>query len=105
MVTLLNISFIAVYCSILEAIFYINSGTILVGQQTFIIRNERSLETTDNPFEGNESLFLSTDSRATQGRKGKKHRTRFKIGEHKDPEIQAAIDKGLAVKILYDSKC
>jgi hypothetical protein len=23
--------------------------------------------------------------------------------EHKDPEIQAAIDKGLAVNILYDS--
>jgi hypothetical protein len=59
-----------------------------------------SLETTDNPFE-NESVFLSTESRATQRRK--KHKSRFKIGEHEDPEIQAAIDKGLAVNILYDS--
>jgi hypothetical protein len=61
-----------------------------------------SVETTDNPFEGNESIFLSTDSRATQRRKGKR-KSRFKTGEHKDPEIQAAIDKGLAVNILYDS--
>jgi len=29
-----------------------------------------SVETTDNPFE-NESVFLSTESRATQRRKGK----------------------------------
>jgi hypothetical protein len=62
-----------------------------------------SLETTNNPFEGNESIFLSTDSRAQQRRKGKKHKSRFKVGEHEDPEIQAAIDKGLAVNILYDS--
>jgi hypothetical protein len=32
-----------------------------------------SLETSDNPFEDNESIFLSTDSRATQRRKGKKY--------------------------------
>ncbi len=62
-----------------------------------------SLETTSNPFENSESIFLSTDSRATQRRKGKKRKSRFKIGEHQDPEIQAAIDKGLAVNILYDS--
>jgi hypothetical protein len=61
-----------------------------------------SVETTDNPFEGNESIFLSTDNRKTQRRKGKQ-KSKFKIGEHKDPEIQAAIDKGLAVNILYDS--
>ena len=60
-----------------------------------------SLETVQTPFE-TESTFLSTDNRATQRRKGKKH-SRFKIGEHEDPEIQAAIDKGLAVNILYDS--
>lgn len=36
-----------------------------------------SLETTNNPFEGNESIFLSTDSRATQRRKGKKRKGRF----------------------------
>jgi transcription elongation factor Elf1 len=61
-----------------------------------------SVETTDNPFEGNESVFLSTDNRKTQRRKGKQ-KSKFKVGEHKDPEIQAAIDKGLAVNILYDS--
>jgi hypothetical protein len=60
-----------------------------------------SVETTDNPFE-NESVFLSTDSRKEQRRKGK-HKSRFKIGEHEDTEIQAVIDKGLAVNILYDS--
>jgi len=38
-----------------------------------------------------------------QRRKGKKRKSRFKVGEHEDPEIQAAIDKGLAVNILYDS--
>lgn len=36
------------------------------------------LETTDNPFEGNESIFLSTDSRATQRRKGKSVRANLK---------------------------
>ena len=51
-----------------------------------------------------QSTFLSTESRATQRRKGKKSRSkRLKTGEHEDPEIQAAIDKGLAVNILYDS--
>jgi len=62
-----------------------------------------SLETVQDPFENSESIFLSTDNRATQRRKGRKHKSRFKIGEHQDPEIQAAIDKGLAVNILYDS--
>ena len=60
-----------------------------------------SLETVQTPFE-NESIFLSTDSRATQRKKGKR-KSRFKVGEHEDPEIQAEIDKGLAVNILYDS--
>ena len=60
-----------------------------------------SLETVNNPFE-NESIFLCTDSRATQRKKGKR-KSRFKVGEHEDPEIQAEIDKGLAVNILYDS--
>jgi len=43
-----------------------------------------SLETTDNPFEGNGSIFLSTESRATQRRKGKTHKSRFKVREHED---------------------
>ena len=61
-----------------------------------------SLETTDNPFEGNESVFLSIDSIKERRRKGKNKR-RFKVGDHPDSEVQAAIDKGLAVNILYDS--
>ena len=60
------------------------------------------IETTDNPF-NNESTFLSTDNRAIQRRKGTKRKSRFSKQEHEDPEIQAAIDKGLAVNILYDS--
>jgi hypothetical protein len=53
---------------------------------------------------GNESTFLSTESRKEQRRKGKKPRSkRFKIEEHEDAEIQAEISKGKTVKILYDS--
>jgi hypothetical protein len=63
-----------------------------------------SLETTDNPFEGNESTFLSTDSRATQRRKGKKPRSkRLKTEEHEDSEIQAEENKGYTVRILQDT--
>ena len=58
-----------------------------------------SLETTDNPFE-NESVFLSTESRATQRRKGKRNKSRFKIGKQEDPEIQTELDKGNVVNIL-----
>ena len=63
------------------------------------------MPTQSNTFEGNEPIFLSADSRAMQRRKGKKPRSkRFKsMEEYDDPEIQAAIDKGLAVNILYDS--
>jgi hypothetical protein len=43
-----------------------------------------------------------TDNRATQRRKGK-HKSKFKIGEHEDPEIQAQIRRGNTVNILYDS--
>jgi hypothetical protein len=60
------------------------------------------LETVQTPSK-NESIFPSTESRATQRRKGKKHKSRFKIGEHEDPEIQAEINKGNTVNILYDS--
>ena len=61
------------------------------------------METTDNPIEGNESIFRSTYSRASQRRNGKKRKSRFKIGEHEDPEIQAKINKGNTVNIIYDS--
>jgi hypothetical protein len=61
-----------------------------------------SEETVQTPFE-NESIFLSTDNRATQRRKGKKRKSRFSTEEHKDPDVQLELDKGLAVNILYDS--
>ena len=64
-------------------------------------KTKNFVETTTNPFEGNESIFLSTDNRATQRRKGKKRKGRFSYKqEHEDSEIQAEIDKGLAVNIL-----
>ena len=50
------------------------------------------VQTTDNPFEDNESMFLSTDSNKERRRKGK-HKSRFKVGEHEDPEIQREIDR------------
>ena len=50
-----------------------------------------SLESVQTPFD-TESVFLSTDSRATQRRKGKR-KSRFKVGEHEDPEIQMEIDR------------
>ena len=39
-----------------------------------------SLETTDNPFEGNESTFLSIDNRVTQRKKREK---KIKADSHK----------------------
>jgi hypothetical protein len=51
-----------------------------------------SLETVNNPFESSESIFLSTESRREQRRKGKNKR-RFKVGDHPDSEVQAAINK------------
>ena len=35
-------------------------------------------------------------------KKGKKRRSRFKIGEHEDSEIQAEINKGNIVSIMQD---
>lgn len=60
-----------------------------------------SLQTVQNPFEGNESLFLSIDSRATQRKKGIKRKSRrLKSQEQEDPDIQAEINKGNIVNIL-----
>ena len=67
------------------------------------IISQFSVETTSNPFESNESTFLSTDSKATQRRKHKKRKSRFSHKEHEDPEIQAEINKGNTVNIIYDS--
>ena len=36
-----------------------------------------SLETVQTPFESSESIFLSTDNRATKRKKGKKRKSRF----------------------------
>ena len=44
----------------------------------------------------------SIDNRANGRRKGKKRRSRFKIGEHEDSEIQAEINKGNIVSIMQD---
>ena len=44
-----------------------------------------SLETTDNPFEGNESTFLTTESRAGQKAAAKKRNKKIKLDP--DPEI------------------
>ena len=54
------------------------------------------------PFEANESIFLSTDGRAMQ-KEEKSIKSRFKVGERQDPEIQAETNKGNTVNILYDS--
>jgi len=35
------------------------------------INKKNSIETISNPFEGNESIFLSTDNRKEQRKKGK----------------------------------
>ena len=45
-----------------------------------------------NTFENSESIFLCTDNRATQRRKGKKLKSRFSHKqEHEDPDIQIEI--------------
>ena len=63
-----------------------------------------SLQTVSNPFESNESVFLSTDSRATTRRKRElrdghrrsvhKYRSkRIDYEEQNDPDIQKEIDR------------
>ena len=49
-----------------------------------------------------EGLWKLVDNRANRRRKGKKRRSRFKIGEHEDFEIQAEINKGNIVSIMQD---
>ena len=62
-----------------------------------------SLETVQTPFESSESIFLSTDNRATKRKKGKKRKSRFSYKqEHQDPEIQAEINKRNTVSIMQD---
>ena len=74
-------------------------GTVYPLHQTFVEPEIKdSLETVKSPFESNESVFISTDSRATQRKKGKKHKSRFSH-KHEDPEIQSEIDKGKVVNI------
>jgi hypothetical protein len=63
-----------------------------------------SLETTDNPFESNESIFLATETRKEQRKKDKKRKGRFSSKEHEDPEIDELLRRyGKNVKIIYDS--
>jgi hypothetical protein len=75
---------------------------------------KESLETINNPFENSESVFLSTDNRATERRK-RERRDRYRKGVHKytskrladdeqeDPEIEAELRKGNTVNIFYDT--
>jgi hypothetical protein len=79
-------------------------GNTFPRHETFVnSKINDSVQTTDNPFE-NESIFLSTETRKEQRRKGKKRKGRFSHKQElQDPEIQRAIDRGLAVNILYDS--
>ena len=56
-----------------------------------------SLETTDDPFEGNESIFMSV------GRRKKKDR--LNKYQNEDPDIQAELRKGNTVNILYSLSC
>lgn len=62
------------------------------------------METVTNPFESNESVFLSTDSRATTRRKrerrdgqikgvGKYRSKRIDYENKEDPDIQREIDR------------
>lgn len=79
-------------------------GTVYPLHQTFVEPEIKdSLETVKSPFESNESVFISTDSRATQRRKNKGRRSskRFRQNEKVDPDI--ANEKGI-VDILYDTR-
>ena len=70
-----------------------------------------SLETVNSPFESNESVFISTDTRATTRRK-RETKDGYRKGVHKyrskridyekkqDPDIQREIDRGAIVNIL-----
>ena len=60
-----------------------------------------SVETTDNPFE-NESIFLTTETRKEQWRKGKKAKGRFSVQEDEDADFQREINKGNTVRIIQD---
>src|SRR5688500_11629330 len=79
-------------------------GTVYPLHQTFVEPEIKdSLETVKSPFESNESVFISTDSRATQRRKNKGRRSSksFRQNEKIDPDI--ASEKGI-VNILYDTR-
>lgn len=60
-----------------------------------------NLETVNNPFESNESIFLAIETRKQQWTRGK--RRDRPSNKHQDPDIQTEIDKALAVNILYDT--
>jgi len=76
-------------------------NTFPIYETHFESKIKDSLETTDNPFEGNESIFLATETRKEQRRKGKKRIGRFSYKqEHEDPDIQREIEKGAMVNIL-----
>lgn len=71
---------------------YSCGNTFPIYETHFESKLKDTLEVTDNPFE-NESIFLATETRKEQRRKGKrKGRFSYKQ-EHKDPDIQREIDR------------
>ncbi|MDP9490257.1 MAG: hypothetical protein M3P28_08700 [Thermoproteota archaeon] len=80
-------------------------GTVYSLHQTFVEPEIKdSLETVKSPFESNDSIFISTDTRATTRRK-KERKDGYRKGVHKyrskridyedkqDPDIQREIDR------------
>jgi hypothetical protein len=63
------------------------------------------IPTVETPFEDTTEIMGAVPKRSSPaGKRATTKRRRERYGPHnKDPEIQAAIDKGLAVNILYDS--
>ena len=74
-------------------------NTFPIHETHFDSKIKDSVQTTDNPF-NNESIFLSTETRKEQRRKGIKRKSRFHTEEHEDAEIEVELDKGNIVNIL-----
>lgn len=61
------------------------------------------VETPSNPFESNESTFLSTDSRATERKEGKKRKVRFSHEQEHEDSISSRDNIGNTVRIIQDT--
>lgn len=87
-------------------------GNTFPAYQTFLESQIKdSLQTVSSPFESNELVFLSTDSRASTRRR-RERRDGFRKGVHKyrskridygkeeDPDVHSELNRGANVKIL-----